>query len=148
MKLSRIEDADEARDIYRLAFPADYWPGDDHTFWVAREGKEIAGLCSALYAEQMKLVYLSRAAVAWKFQGLGLQRRMIRERVKWGMEQGATVAWTYTLLRNHASIINLIREGFVFDQTPRTAYHCFYLPLPGFVPATGVRVLDEAWRAF
>lgn len=144
MRLAQVDDVEEARELHKLAFPSDCWPGDTHTFWVATEGEDIAGMCSALYLDDRKLVYLSRAAVAIKFRGRGLQRKMIRARVKWGMEQGAMVAWTYTMLRNHSSITNLIKEGFRFDPKTRKGCHGFYLPL-FLEPYNYEPTLDHAW---
>ena len=112
--LRRTEDLDEIKDLHKLAFAADHWPGDDHEFWIAKNpiGRPV-GFCSALYFPEHKGIYLSRAAVALEARGEGLQRRMVRARLNWAKrETGAVGAWTFVKTDNQESLINLLRCGF------------------------------------
>lgn len=128
--LRKTDDVDEVRDLHKLAFPADHWPGDNHEFWIAKNptGKPV-GFCSALYFPEHKGVYLSRAAVTLEARGSGLQRRMIRARINWAKhETEAAGMWTFTTLRNYESIINLLKCGFKFDtRVHNKTVHALYL---------------------
>jgi len=118
-----IEDTDEAREIHALAFESDLWVGDHHTFWAVYHRKRVVGFCSAVMLETMgPAVYLSRAAVVKSFAGRGVQRSMIATRCMWGIEHGAKVAVTYTLLKNYPSMVNLLNCGFRF-YTPDPIWH-------------------------
>lgn len=124
--LRRTEDIDEVRELHALAFPEDAWVGDDHTFWIAKdhEGRAV-GFCSAIYRPDRQSVFLSRAAVMECAKGTGLQRRMIRARLRWARSIGAPRAHTYTTLKNYPSMLNLIKCGFRLD--PDTAEQNFHL---------------------
>lgn len=129
--LRRTEDIDEVRELHALAFPEDAWVGDDHTFWIARdrEGRAV-GFCSAIYNVDKRSVFLSRAAVMGCAKGTGLQRRMIRVRLRWARANGAPAAHTYTTLKNYASMLNLLKCGFRFDtDTAEQGFHLFSLQL-------------------
>ncbi len=41
--ICQIDDLEEARALHDLAFPSDDWTGNDHTFWVARDGAAAVG---------------------------------------------------------------------------------------------------------
>lgn len=115
ISLEMIEDVEEARSIHTLAFPDDLWAGDDHTYWKATdEDGKVVGFCSAIYWRERRAVFLSRAAAATRAQGQGLQRRMIKARVRWAMKEGAHRVVTYTALKNYESIVNLLKCGFRF----------------------------------
>ena len=111
-------DLEEARELHALAFPADPWPGDDHTFWSARIDGALAGLCSAYHWEDKGVVFLSRAAVVKRYQGRGVQQQMIRHRIRWARRHGVPAAITYTTLDNYPSIVALLNCGFQFHQPP------------------------------
>lgn len=114
-------DVEEARDIHELAFPGDRWPGDHHTFWVAKVDGKLAGLCSAFNWDEKGVVYLSRAAVVQRFMGQGIHRQMIRHRLRWARRQGVPAAITYTTLHNYPSMVDLLRCRFRFDMPPPAA---------------------------
>lgn len=103
------------RKLEAKVMPEDLPVDSDHTFWLVRDGDGLpVGFCSAVYRPQLDYVFLSRAAIDPSVQGHGLQRRMIRARVAWARAQGASRVITYTLLKNYASMVNLLREGFRF----------------------------------
>lgn len=131
VSIELIEDAEAARAIHKLAFPADKWVGDDHTFWQALDqNNKVVGFCSAIYRREKRHVYLSRAAVVTRAQGHGLQRRMIKLRVRWALEQGAKRVVTDAKLDNYESIANLIRCGFHFyDPIEPWGVSCHYFSL-------------------
>lgn len=139
--IRRTEDIEEARELFKLAFPLDAWPGNDHEYWIARDARDaVVGFCSAIHQPQSNTVFLSSAAVIKSARGAGLQRRMIRVRTAWARKIGALSVVTYTVTRNYESMINLLKCGFRFD-VPKNAsnkFHYMYLPL-GRVPLTEVR---------
>ena len=116
IRITKIEDPDEARELHELSFPGDTFPGDHHTYWVARdENKALAGFASAVVTHE-GACFLSRAAVSVKYQGLGLHKRLIRHRLKWARKQGCAYAITYTLAKNYPSMLNLLACGFKFYE--------------------------------
>lgn len=121
ISLRPTEDIDEIKELHTLALPGDLWVGDEHTFWLAREGRKPVGFCSAIYRPERGYVFLSRSAVMLAARGQGLQRRMIRTRVAWAKRQGAREAITYTSLKNYESFVNLVKCGFRF-YTPSVTY--------------------------
>lgn len=121
MIIRPLEDYEEAREIHSLAFPHDHMVGPQHRFWVVREHRKVIGFCSACDSAMFELpdltqreVFLSRSAVIAAASGKGVQRFMIRTRVKWALELGAKAVVTYALDSNYQSITNLIRCGFRF----------------------------------
>lgn len=150
-KLERI-DVEEAHELHELSFTDCKWPGDDHTYWVARTGAgDVAGFCSAAYWPDLKCAYLSRAAVTVAARGKGLQRRMIAARVKWVTEEtDAKAVWTYTRVDNYPSIINLIRAGFKFIKpNPGDGpWHKFILPLAKRIPVKSISQAAEKKSKF
>ena len=113
IRITQLHDLDDAKELHSMAFPRDAWAGDDHTFWVAMEDGKVVGFCSAKLWPPHG-VFLSRCAVRKDYSGKGLQRSMIRTRVKWAIEQGADRVFTYTTLKNYPSIMNLLRCKFRF----------------------------------
>ena len=55
---------------------------------------------------------LTRCAILPDYRGQGLQRRLIRARLRWGKKLGARIATTFTI-DNPTSARNLVRCGFV-----------------------------------
>ena len=135
IRLRQTDDVEEIRALNALSFPNDKWIGDDHTFWVATsDDGTSAGYCSAVFRPEGGYVFLSRAAVFPWAEGQGLQRRMIRTRVRWAKTlQGCNRVITYTSLKNYQSMVNLLRCGFRFYTPPMLyvgeQYHYFELPL-------------------
>ena len=78
-------------------------------WWVIEiEGKIIA-YCGSIYSERICL--FNRAWVHKDYRGKGLQKRMIKARVKEAKKQ-CGICVTYTTKNNFASANNLIRAGF------------------------------------
>ncbi len=118
MRLVRVDDLEDARDLW-AEWCKDLWPGDDHTFWRLTDGDTDYGMCSAVYRPEKGYVYLSYGSVDPAFAGAGLQRRLIRHRLRWGRRQGALYAVTYTVRDNYPSMANLLKCGFRFAARPR-----------------------------
>jgi len=130
--IRRTEDVELARELHDQAFAGDEWPGDDNEFWIAfDEHQKVVGFCSAKFFPETKCAVLTRGAVVSAARGKGLQRRMIRTRVRWARQLGARIVVTYTSISNYPSITNLIREGFHLTGASRAQkeWHCFYLAL-------------------
>lgn len=150
--LRKTEDIDEAREVHKLAFPKDHWPGDTHQYWIARdEDNNVVGICSCIYWGDIEAVYLSRAAVIKRAQGYGLQRRMIRARVHWARQQGALFVCTYCARKNYASMVSLLKSGFRFHVPKNWGiwryFHAFVmdlmLPYDPELLQTAMRKMDE-----
>lgn len=96
-------------------------PHDDYDLtgqlWLVRdETDDPVAFCAARKLQDEPGVFLNRAGVLPCANGQGLQRRMIHARLRWCKEIGAEYALTYTLYHNHASIVNLLKCGFKFDE--------------------------------
>ena len=132
IKITKSEDIDEARELHKLAFPADNWVGEDHEYWFATDEQgHVVAFASAFYYSDIRGVYLSRCGVLAGSTGHGLQRRLIRARCRWAKSIGAWFVFTYTTARNYASITNLLRSGFFFARLPLAwkRYHFGVKPL-------------------
>jgi GNAT superfamily N-acetyltransferase len=120
LRFHQVKTITAAKELYARFMPGDYWCGDDHAHWALHEPNgAVVAFCSAVYRPGAGYVYLSSAGVLPTHRGGGVQRRLIRHRLRWGQRQGATRAVTYTLLHNYASIANLLKCGFRFAAKPR-----------------------------
>jgi GNAT superfamily N-acetyltransferase len=128
IRITQLDDVEEAREIHALAFPDDFWVGDDHTYWVATDNKGTVGFCSIREVTEGNW-FLSRAAVAKRVAGRGLQRRMIKLRVKFAIERGANRVYTYTILKGYESMVNLLRCNFRFYESSWQGPNVHYLEL-------------------
>lgn len=105
----------------------------DYFIWVTRdkEGKAVAygSMRPCQMPENKGLVLLTRAGVLPEYQGRGLQKRLIRARIKKATEMGYKECVVYCKWWNAASINALIACGFRVYQ-PASAYagtHSVYL---------------------
>lgn len=97
----------------RVRFPgAD--PPKRGTVWWVLGGDAAQGYCGAR-ATVADRVDLERVYVAPALRGRGLQRRAIRVRERWGRDQGARVAKTYTWTGNIGSMRSLIAMGYTIE---------------------------------
>ena len=97
-------------------------PSADTEWWIAwdTEAQQIAGYAGARLLGD-GCYFLSRAGVAKPYRGHGLQRRLIRARVRRGRQLSAWLIVTYTLPFNAASSNSLIAAGFR-TYIPAVAY--------------------------
>ncbi len=130
-RIARIADTEEMRAIHKMAFGGDRWPGDDHEFWVMYDagGAVVAFASAVLLATEV--AYLSRCAVVLKHRGKGIQKRMIRERMKWAKKEGARLVVTHVHRNNFASLMSLLGEGFRFITNNRRDYRDFLMLFKG-----------------
>lgn len=117
----QTDDLEDVRELNALAFPSDEWIGDEHEFWLARDGDLPIGFCSAVWRPDRGYVFLSRCAVLPTYSGRGLQQRMIHVRVAWARRIGAHRVITYAHKTSFSSIVNLIKAGMRL-YTPPTEY--------------------------
>lgn len=112
-------DIEWLREVHKLAFPEDLWPGDDDKFWIATRGTDLVGFASARPRGDM--LELTRCAVVAAETGRGLQRRFLAVREAYARRNGCKTVCTYTTMGNYPSITNLIRAGYRFSplQTNR-----------------------------
>lgn len=112
--------------MHRQCFPHDEWD-ERGTHWVAWVDGYSAGFCSArpLYGESG--CFFCWAGVLKWARGHGLQRRLIRARLKWA-KRHYSYALTYVSPDNYASLANLIKCGFqIYDPDWRWAGSVIYL---------------------
>lgn len=101
--------------LYKQLFPSDALPKASDYWIVCNENKKPVGFASAI-RDTNGNIFLSSAGVFSCARGNNLQRRLINARVKWAKKKGARRVYTYTLLKNYPSIINLIKCGFSFYE--------------------------------
>jgi GNAT superfamily N-acetyltransferase len=113
----RIHESHDLGAVYamdRLCFPAD--PPTDlrrSKWWIAKIDGVTAGYAGARALLSERAVYLSRVGVLEAYRGQGVQRALIRSRVRWaGRCDHITTVITDTAPANIASSNNLIRTGF------------------------------------
>jgi GNAT superfamily N-acetyltransferase len=111
MRIRRASDADfgEIKRMDAAIFPGDSGLDIDAQYWVAPG----AAFAAAKLLEEEGLLYLYRAGVLPKARGRGLQKRMIRARLRWGRANECAQAVTFTTNWNTVSMRNLIRCGFL-----------------------------------
>jgi GNAT superfamily N-acetyltransferase len=117
ISLRRTDDIEEVKALHTLCFPTDVWESSSkrHAYWIAKDETGTAvGFCIAKRLASERCVFLERAGVLPIANGRGLQRRMIRARLRWARSEGFTAVITYTTYHNWQSIVNLLREGFRF----------------------------------
>lgn len=111
--LKRTRNTRKVRKLYNLAFPVRTWMGRAQVHWMLSTVLEpTLGFCSSLYLKNLKCVCLTAAWVKRDVRGGGIQRRMIRTRVKWAKKQGAQFCVSYCSAANYASLYSLMRCGF------------------------------------
>lgn len=116
-KRLRASDVALLEDLDHRCFPdeAPYEKvGPNLTWWVVWNDKDKpVGFAGSMLWTPDNAVFLCRAGVVPRARGRGLQRRLIRARLKHAREIKASGAMTYTSTDNIASMTNLIRCGFL-----------------------------------
>ena len=116
LKLYRTEDLQGIHELDRAVFPADRAIKDAELaaaeWWLVEwEGTPIAyGGIKLIPKEKRGL--LVRAGVLHNFRGAGLQKRLIRARIRHAKRNGFPRVTTYVHVGNHASMRSLISCGF------------------------------------
>lgn len=104
---------ERAAPLDRTCFPADV-PIDPRrgVWWGAFDDDGLCAFAGAVTWRPDDCLYLSRCGVLERARGQGLQRRLIRARLRHASAMGLTGAYTYTLNDNPTSANNLIACGF------------------------------------
>ena len=89
---------------------------DDAHWLVYDETDTPVAFASAKFRKKDNYVYFSRAGVLPCARGAGLQKRLIKARLNWAKKVGADTAYTYTVLKNYPSMLNLLKCGFKFYE--------------------------------
>lgn len=101
------------RALHTLTFPLD--EHEDYSsgyWWIVWDGAEPVGFAGSRHAyTEPETTYLSRCGVLASHRGLGLQRRLLKARLK-AAEADGHVAVITTTYCNPPSGNNLIRAGF------------------------------------
>ena len=114
-KLTRTNDRKTVKALHMICMPNDGFDLRGQLWLVYDDTKTPVAFCAARRLGGEPGVFFNRCGVLPCANGGGLQRRMIRARLRWAKEIGAEYVITYTLFNNHASIVNLLRCGFRFD---------------------------------
>lgn len=123
LKIERLEIDDDRLDeiqaLDRATLP-EAPPSPDTEWWGCwRDGELIAYAGARMLSDAS--YFMSRAGVVPAARGAGLQKRLIRARVRRGYALGALRVATYTLPHNVASSNSLIACGFR-TYTPHSEY--------------------------
>lgn len=95
-------------------FPSDYPLSEfENTVWWIGTLDGLPMCYCGIKEIDEEYAYLNRAGVLKEFQGMGLQRRMIRIREKYAKREGFKWVITSTVRENYVSSNNLIRCGFL-----------------------------------
>lgn len=93
-------------------FPSDErYNFSDCELWVLWHNKKPIGFCAMKYIKG-SICYFVRAGVIETFQGYGLQKKLIKARIKEALKNKTKKIITYTTLDNISSARNLISCGF------------------------------------
>lgn len=94
-------------------------PDPRTVFFVATVNGHYAGYATLIPSTMVPgYVYMSWCGVEEEFRGQGIQRRLIRYRVRWARKYGFKGVYTYTYPDNPYSANNLIACGFRVMRSP------------------------------
>lgn len=103
-------------------FPDDAPPAYEGQNWFLGTHKgDVACYAGYRLIDDGKTAFLTRAGVSPPYQGKGLQKKLIKARLRHAKEAGAEQAITYVIHENVASLNSLIAVGFSFYE-PEEAY--------------------------
>lgn len=112
VKIKRSFDCELIESLQRSLIEAPLYEFDGSDWWVAYDGDRPVGFAGSKVSDVwLDTVYLCRAAVEVDYRGQGLQKRLIRTRLKFARKHGIRWAFTDTRL-NPASANSLISCGF------------------------------------
>ncbi len=98
-------------------FPEDDPPHYEGQHWfLGTHRGDVACYAGYRLVDDGKTAFLTRAGVSPSYQGQGLQKKLIKARLRHAKEQGATQALTYVIHDNTASLNSLIKVGFSFYE--------------------------------
>jgi GNAT superfamily N-acetyltransferase len=119
VRRAREVDFEEIRALDQLCMPlderVDLKDVDSHAWWVVRNQDSIAVAfagCHIIDDGALQICLLSRAGVMPQARGRGIQKKLLKARIRWARDQGCDQVWTYTAHYNIASSNSLISSGF------------------------------------
>lgn len=128
------DDQDDIADLHKLILPGVDQVEDigDTFWWVAEDEIPIAFGALSVSRSEASAGYLSMAGVHPMYRGLGLQKRLIRARIKHARTLGWQALVTDTIAGNPPSINSLIACGFraYRPQSPWKIGEACYWRLP------------------
>lgn len=87
---------------------------DGMIVWAAlSDDGDLLGTAGMAFDEDCRHAELTFCVISTTARGRGLQKRLIRARVAWARKLGAVSLETYASLDNRASLISLLKCGFV-----------------------------------
>lgn len=112
-RVARTTDFETCQLLHRDLLAGDVMPAKDCVWWLIKtpDGTP-AGFAAAQYLPDEKSVFMARAGVYPAHRGHRLQLRLLKARERWGREQGADTALTYTHRLYARSMRSLIRAGY------------------------------------
>jgi GNAT superfamily N-acetyltransferase len=118
LRVRRSDDVLLVTSLNHIIMPEDdldHHPDDQ--YWVAWDDKTPVGFAVCRVLEFDKATcYFTRSGVMPTHRGRGLQKRLIRARLRWAKSAGCTSAITYTIQDNPQSYSNLQSCGFKLYQ--------------------------------
>lgn len=132
IKIVQTTDYDLLATLDAATFPADELEGDydqpSKVWWVAVDLETGLAVAFGGVGYRTRLgrtaAYFLRTGVLRPYRGLGLQKRLIKTRLRHARKQGAEAVTTYTHVTNNASSNNLIKHGYTLYK-PRTLHEGF-----------------------
>jgi len=114
-KLRKWKQADQGwfRDLDYKCFPIDetFFNSTNYHWWIVYADAAVVGY-AGLYVDKKGCAHLTRAGVLPEFRGSGLQKALIKARIRWCKRRKVRLVRTYTSCDNHASRANLEACGF------------------------------------
>jgi GNAT superfamily N-acetyltransferase len=111
VRAAKPEEIDDLEELDKATLP-ECPPSLETDWWGAWCGGELVGYAGGQLTADGTAYYLSRSGVLPAFRGRGIQKRLIRVRLKYAATLGLEWAVTYTATYNPASANALIACGF------------------------------------
>jgi GNAT superfamily N-acetyltransferase len=111
VRIRKVKDWTDVEYLHSICRPVQGQPDYKNTdWWVGYDQGQ--PVCYAGLEHQDSWALFSSAGVIPEYRGQGLQKRLIKARLKWLRVEGCKYAYTYTLPYNAASLNSLLRCGF------------------------------------
>ena len=115
MRLRQTLDLDTVIKLDRKIFPGDFPLSirEAGAYWLASIDDKPVGFCAIHPIDrEPDACFLSRAGVMQKYQGAGLQKKMLTVRENWAKRHGYTRLVTYSAPWNFKSIASLVKKNY------------------------------------
>lgn len=111
MKIRRTSDIELVKQLDKICLPGCVWYAGEY-WWIVWDGKYPVGYAGLAHSRQWHNTgYLCRAGIIQDYRGQGLQKRLIRARIKFARKLGFEALVTDTR-KNPQSSNSLISCGF------------------------------------